>query len=114
MSGVMSDIEAFTCLMYGYAREETVNGVRSLMLKEMVGEGDQLTTKSKVDLCWLPPCTDNLLPHIMRVNHRLAMYKLTKHLLGAQSPLILDKAGRRQMRVSWSQCGRVAPFCPLL
>lgn len=71
----MDDIEAFTCLMYGQARVKSVNVVRSIMLKKMVGEDEQLTTKSKVDLSRLPPCRDNLVPHIGRVNHRLAHYK---------------------------------------
>ena len=61
--------------MYGRAREKSVNVVRSIMLKQMVGEDEQLTTKSKVDLSRLPPCRDNLIPHIGRVNHRLAHYK---------------------------------------
>lgn len=61
--------------MYGYAREKSLNTVRSLMLKKMVGEDARLTAKSKVDLSRLPPCRDNLVPHIQRVNHRLACYK---------------------------------------
>ena len=72
---MIDDIEAFTCLMYGQAREKSVNAVCSIMLKKMVGEDKQLTTKSKVDLARLPPCRDNLVPHIGRVNHRLAIYK---------------------------------------
>ena len=68
-------LEAFTCLMYGYAREKTLNTVRSLMLKKMDGEDARLTAKSKVDLSRLPPCRDNFVPHIQRVNHRLASYK---------------------------------------
>ena len=44
-------------------------------LKKMVGEDEQLTTKSKIDLSHLPPCRDNLIPYIRRVNHRLAIYK---------------------------------------
>lgn len=72
---VMDDIEAFTCLMYGQTREKSVNAVRGIMLKKMVGEDKQLTTKSKVDLSRLPPCRDNLIPHIGHVNHRLAVYK---------------------------------------
>ena len=71
----MDDIEAFACLMYGHARERSVNAVRSIMLKQMAGEDVKLTTKSKVDLSRLPPCRDNLVPHIWRVNHRLAHYK---------------------------------------
>jgi len=61
--------------MYGYAREKSLNTVRSIMLKKMVGEDEQMTTKSKVDLSRLPPCRDNLVPHIGRVNYRLANYK---------------------------------------
>lgn len=72
---VTDDIEAFTCLMYGQAREKSVNAVRSIMLKKMVGEDEKLTTKSKVDLSRLPPCRDNLVPHIARVNYRVANYK---------------------------------------
>ena len=61
--------------MYGYTREKSVNSVRTAMLKKMVGEDELLTTKSKVDLSRLPPCRDNLVPHIQRVNHHLAIYK---------------------------------------
>ena len=62
-------------MVYGYAREKSLNTVRSLMLKKMVGEDARLTAKSKVDLSRLPPCRDNLVPHIQRVNHRLVCYK---------------------------------------
>lgn len=72
---MLEDIEAFTCLMYGQAKEKSVNAVRSSMLKRMIGEDEALTTKSKVDLSRLPPCRDNLVPHVNRVNHRLAIYK---------------------------------------
>ena len=61
---VIDDIERFTCLMYGQARETSMNAVRSIMLKQMV-----------VDLSRLPPCRDSLVPHIYRVKHRLAYYK---------------------------------------
>lgn len=74
-SEVFEDIEAFTCLMYGHAREKSVNNVRSSMLRRMIGEDETLTTKSKVDLSRLPPCRDNLVPHVDRVNHRLAIFK---------------------------------------
>ena len=72
---VINDLESFTCLMYGKGREKSVNDVRSIMLRNMVGGSDQLTMKSKVDLSKLPPCKDSLVPHIYRVNHRLATYK---------------------------------------
>ena len=71
----MDELEALTCLMYDHAREMSVNVVRGIMLKKMVGENEDLTTKSKVDLSRLPPCRDSLVPHIGRVNYRLANYK---------------------------------------
>ena len=61
--------------MYGHAREKSVNTVRSAMLKKMVGENEVLTSKSEVDLSRLPHCRDSLVPHIGRVNYRLANYK---------------------------------------
>ena len=75
---VLNDLEAFTCLMYGHARERSINSVRSIMLKKMVGEDEQLTVKCKVDLSRLPPCRNNLVPHIWRVNCRFATYKRAK------------------------------------
>jgi hypothetical protein len=61
--------------MYGYPKEKSINNVRTIMLKKMVGDGEKLSTKSKIDLSRLPPCKDNLVPHIQRVNHRVAIYK---------------------------------------
>ena len=71
----MSQIEAFTCLMYGYPKEISVDAVRVIMLKKMIGDDDKLSTNSKVNLSHLPPCRDNLVPHGYRVNHLLAIYK---------------------------------------
>lgn len=50
----IAKLEAFACLMYSYPREQSVNTVRNLMLKKMVGEDARLTSKSKVDLSRLP------------------------------------------------------------
>ena len=61
--------------MYGYSKETSVNIVRSKISKKMVGEGNDLTKESKVDLAHLPRCQDSLLPHIYRVNHWVATYK---------------------------------------
>ena len=68
-------MEEFTCAIYGHPRETSINTVRGIILRKMIGESEQLTSKSNVDLSKLPPCRDNLLPHIYRVNHRLACYK---------------------------------------
>ena len=48
--------------------------VRGIILRKMVGEGKQLTTESRLDLSQLPPCRDNLIPHIYQVNHGLVIY----------------------------------------
>ncbi|XP_063047331.1 uncharacterized protein LOC134441069 [Engraulis encrasicolus] len=72
---VLQELEHFTCLMYGHARETSVNVVRVKMLQQMVGDDEKLTIKSKVDLSRIPPCQDSLIPHIQRVNHRVACYK---------------------------------------
>lgn len=72
---VVADVEAFTCLMYGQGREKSIDVVRTKMLRKMVGEDEKLITKSKTDLARLPPCRNNLIPHIGWVNYRLANYK---------------------------------------
>ena len=41
----------------------------------MVGEDVTLTAKSKVDFARMPPCQNSLVPHIQRVNYRVANYK---------------------------------------
>ena len=47
---VTDELEAFTCLMYDYTREKSVDSVRSIMLKKMVGENEEPTMRSKEDL----------------------------------------------------------------
>ena len=106
----MDELEAFTCLMYGHAREKFVNAVRSIMLNKMVGENKKLTTKYKLDLSRLPPCRDSLAPHIGRVNYRLdnivkttalpTTNELIRRSSGIQFPTILARAGRRPRKVS--------------
>ena len=111
---VIDEIEAFTCLMYGQAREKSVNAVRSIMLKKMVGEDEQLTTKTKVDLSRLPPCRDNLVPHIGRVNHRLAIYKRAdKPIFWQPKPYDPGQGWEKNedgtLEPVWS-CGPIPPF----
>lgn len=45
------------------------------MLRKMVGENEVISRKSKVDLSRIPPCQDSLIPHLERVNHRMAGYR---------------------------------------
>ena len=75
---LVEELEEFTCAMYGYVPEKSVNVVRHLMMQKMVGEGVELTTESKIDLSKLPPDRDSLTQHIKRANYRVATYKLAK------------------------------------
>ena len=102
--------------MYAQAREKSVNSVnsvRSIMLKQMVGEDQELTQKSRVDLSRLPPCRDNLVPHIYRVNHRLAHYKRADNAIFC-IPNRYDpgqgwkKTDERILEPVWS-CGPILP-----
>lgn len=72
---VLKEVEKFMCLMYGQSRETSVDGARVKLLRKMVGDGEKLTSKSKVDLGRLPPCYSALKPHVQLVNYRVALYK---------------------------------------
>lgn len=109
----MDQVEAFTGLMYGQARKKSVNAVRSIMLKKRVGEDEQLTTKSKVDLSRLPPCTDNIVSHIGHVNHHLANYKRAdKTIFWSPMPYdpgqVWEKTRECILESVWS-CGPILP-----
>ena len=82
-------------MMYGYAKDNSINTVRAKMLKKMVGEDNDLTKESKIDLSKLPPCLNSLIPHINRVNHRVACYKR------ANSP-IFEKPKPHEANQGWS------------
>ena len=70
---VTDEFEAFTCLIYGYAREKSVNTVRNIILSKVLGENDELITKSKVDLSRLLSCRDTLALHF--ANYGIVNYK---------------------------------------
>lgn len=72
---LQQEMECFTCIMYGEARTTSVDAVRAKMLRNMVGADKVLDSKSKVDLERLPPPKVCLIPHVQRVNYRVACYK---------------------------------------
>ena len=47
---VTYELEAFTRLIYGYVRVKSVSTLRSIILSKVVGENDELTTKSNQSL----------------------------------------------------------------
>ena len=63
--------------MYGNSKTQSLNFLRSKMIKKVVGNNLTLASNSKIDLARLSPCFGNLLHNILAyiVNHRLAFYK---------------------------------------
>ena len=57
----------------------------------MVGDNEELTSKSKVDLARLPPCQSALTPHVQRVNHRLCLCLYRLCLYKHANVAILEK-----------------------
>jgi hypothetical protein len=109
---LIDELEEFTCIMYGYPRVKQVDTVRALMLKKMVGEGDTLRSSSKVDLARLPPCKRSLIPHIRRVNFRVAQWK-NSHITMPDIPPPGEHGWARAgefIEPVWSE-GPVLPSC---
>ena len=80
---------AFTYLMHVRSHSGNFSGVvRGKMFRKIVGEDEKL---SKVDLARLPPCKNNLTPHVGRVNYRLT--GPTSHASGNPNPAMMDNNG---------------------
>ena len=109
---ILADLEEFTCLMFGYQQEKSINTVRSKMIKQMAGENTKLSSKSKVDFSKHPPCRDNFLPLCYRVNHRLAIYKRADQPSFTRPKPYSDKQGwlkdGESIEPLWS-CGTILP-----
>ena len=72
----MTELEEFTCFMYGHQRIKSVNKARTIMLQKATGGNNQsLRHVKKVDLSKIPPCLRSLRPHILRANYRLYEFK---------------------------------------
>ena len=61
--------------MYGQSKVSNLANARANKLRKIVGEGSQLSSKSRVDFSRLSPCRSSLELHIYRVNHRVAIFK---------------------------------------
>ena len=53
----IKEVEKPKCLMHGQSRKTLVDGARVKLLCKMIGEGEKLTSKSKVDQGRLPRAT---------------------------------------------------------
>ena len=110
----MQDLEKFTCIMYGQARESSVNAVRVKMLKKMVGEDETISRKSKIDLARIPPCQDSLIPHCQRANHRLACHKRANQpIIEKPKPYDMDQGWQKVENGSLEPIWSRGPILPM-
>ena len=68
-------MENFTCIMYWYPRESSIDCVRFKSPKKMIDDDEILTLKWKEDLARLPPFRNSLVPHIQLTNYSFRQYK---------------------------------------
>ena len=61
---LQQEIEAFTCLMYGYSQIKSVDVVHAKMLRKTFGDDEVRSLHSKVDLECLPHPKVCLIPHV--------------------------------------------------
>ena len=72
-----TELEEFTCTMYGHPRLKEVNKVRSSMMRKITGGNTTAINKvKKVDLSSIPPCKRSLTRHCNHVNYRVKQWKL--------------------------------------
>ena len=72
---LFSDLESFTCAMYGFPRFNNIDELRLFLLKKKCGNSNLLTVSNNVDIASLPPCKKSLEQHIKRVNYQVAIWK---------------------------------------
>ena len=93
------------CHIYNHLRETSVNKVRGMMLKDMVGENEVISCKSKVDLSLIPPCQDSLIPHLQRVNYRVAAYRrAAEQFWAAPEPYAQGQGWEIGTMAFWNLC----------
>ena len=71
---VTEELEALTCLIYGFAWEKSVNTVRNIILSKVVGE----KASSQSNLKWISPgfyIADSFALQFARVKYGLVHYK---------------------------------------
>ena len=66
----------------------SVDGDHVKLLRKMIGEGEKLTSKSKVDLGRLPPFYSALKPHVQSGNHCVELYKRTHQVIRGETKAI--------------------------
>ena len=70
-----SDLEKFTCAIYGHPRFKSLDLLRLHLLKRKCMKTDQIDPNKSVDLATLPPCSATLKEHIKRTNFQVKIWK---------------------------------------
>ena len=97
-----STLEEFTCVMYGNTHNKSINELRVLMLRKMVGEGDMLSSKSKVDffhharIHCLPILIESTTTSVISRNHMFHCMTAHVHMMamaGSRTMTFLSPSG---------------------
>ena len=67
---VIATLEKYTCVIYGYPREASVNAVRTKLFERKYAKEDKV-----INMSLLPPCNSVLILHIKRANCVAKMWK---------------------------------------
>ena len=66
----VKQLEQFTYLIYAQHRESSMDVIRAKPLRQMMGDDEKLTSKSKVDLTRLSPCHSAFKRHVPTMSVR--------------------------------------------
>ena len=73
---LLTNLEEFTCALYGKSGITDIDKARFVMLKEKCnGAEEEIGRSVHVDMSLFPPCNYSLHQHIRRVNYQVAIWK---------------------------------------
>ena len=108
---VLTDLEEFTCAIYGQPRFKSVDSLRLFKVKDKC-EAKPASALRNVDLATIPPCKMCLIEHIKRVNYQVAIWKLS-HIANPDIPAASDNHGWKNenniMQPLWTDGHLVPP-----
>ena len=72
---LITELESFTCAMYGRNKVNDVNSVCHIQIKEICAKQDRVMPTKNVDISSFPPCRRSLVQHIKRANYQAHIWK---------------------------------------
>ena len=88
---IFSDLEEFTCAMYGNLRFRKEDELRLFKIKEKC-EGKPTDALRNIDMGTFPPCKRCLVQHIKRVNYQVSIWK-NAHIPDPEIPAVSEEYG---------------------